>query len=124
MRSIKYVITGNPKNQSDCFDYCNTISEVLKISLELGQEELYAEDKVVFEFFGFLNWEFVNGKKVSCRHEFGGLFYHETEERKKTSIKNANRRLEEKIKSIEKRLSLIIINKEQKIIFQDPFLKN
>jgi len=92
---LRFVSQGRPNRGLPGFDTVEAISE-----------------EWILKRLGIYNWKFPN---VTVRYEevYGGCFSHETVERQKLSIENANCRIECILKKIQV-LSIDILGKEKR----------
>lgn len=111
MRSISYVLRGNPKNLDDCLDL-SLREKPVEVSLDLLTNETITEMYTLKQFIGRFIWGFPN-RNVQYDEIFGGCFARETEKRQRKSIDNANRRLKNYLNRI-KILGIDIIGQENK----------
>lgn len=111
MRSISYVLRGNPRNVDDCLDLSLKENPV-EVSLDLTVNKTVTEMYILKQFIGRFIWKFPN-RNVRYDEIFGGCFAHETEKRQRKSIDNANFRLKNYLNRIEN-LDIDIIGKEKK----------
>ena len=111
MRSIRYALGGNPHNLDDCLDF-SLKENPIEVSLYLTTKEEATEEWIIRRLMGVYNWKFPN---ITVEYEeiYGGCFFHETVERQKFSIDNANCRLEYVLKEI-KVLSIDVLGKEKR----------
>ena len=99
MRSIRYVLGGDPHNLDDCLDISHR-EKPEEVSVELITNEIVAEMYILKQLIGRYNWKFTN-RNVQYEEVYGGCFAHETDQRQRLSIGNANSRLEDSIRKIE-----------------------
>jgi hypothetical protein len=95
MRSIRYMVGGDPHNMDDCVDYAQEKEKPTGIELKLviGQRLVGMEGEwVLDEFFGRYTWTFPSFT-VEYDEQYGGCYDHEPEKRRIKSAVNANRRL-------------------------------
>lgn len=95
MRSVRYIAGGKPHNLDDCIDYSDRVKEAgqATVLVSLRTEEDATEMWVLNRLYGKFEWAFPDGKTTKYTTGFGGCFSHETEERQKLSVDNANYRL-------------------------------
>lgn len=79
MRSIRYVLKGDPHNLDDCLDLSHR-EKPEEVSLELITNEMITEMHILKQLIGRYSWKFTN-RNVQCEEVYGGCFAHETEQR-------------------------------------------
>lgn len=91
MRTLSYILTGRPRNRSDCIDYLQE-HRPRKISVELMTNETVSEEFISRNLYATYVWVF---EELAVIYEefYGRCFYHEPYERQCVSIDNANCRL-------------------------------
>jgi len=99
MRSIRYVLGGDPHNLDDCLDLLHR-EKPEEVSVELITNEMIAEMYILKQLIGRYSWKFTN-RNVQYEEVYGGCFAHETEQRQGLSIDNANSRFNNSIRKIE-----------------------
>ena len=117
MRSIGYTVFGKePKNIDDCIDYYlrrQGNGDRPRISLELSTELLAGEMYILNLLMGKFSWEFTDGIKSTYDTQYGGIFIHESRERQRISLENANRRLAADLETLS-RLGIEVQGKEKR----------
>ena len=106
MRSLSYILTGRPRNRTDCIDYMQHKSPS-KISIELMTNENVSSEFVMKNLYVTYVWvfdEFV----VAYEEAYGRCVSYEPYERQCTSIDNANRRLSRALENLHERTGLSI----------------
>lgn len=99
MRTIKYILGGEPKSFEDCVDYARN-HEVNEVTLALKERTDHSEEVIVHRLIGVFIWDF-DDRVVTYEENFGGVVEPEDEEREKLSRQNANRRLETRLDEFE-----------------------
>ena len=99
MRSISYILGGEPSCFADCVDYLSG-NELIEVTIELKSDDTTNQEILIRRFLGYFTWNFRN-KVVTYHEQFGGIVLHEPVERQRTSIANANRRLERRLRDFE-----------------------
>lgn len=99
MRSIRYVLGGDPHNLDDCLDLLHR-EKPEEVSVELITNEIIAEGYILKQLIGKYSWKFTN-RNVQYEEVYGGCFAHETDQRQRLSIDNANSRFNNSIRKIE-----------------------
>ena len=102
MRSLSYVLTGRPRNRTDCIDYAQT-HELKKVSVELLSHEDVNEAFVGNVLFAAYVWVFAN-TVVTYEETYGRCFQHEPLDRQHVGIDNANRRLAKALENLRERI--------------------
>jgi hypothetical protein len=98
MRSIEYVLGGPPVNFDDCLDYAKDNHPTgVRVRLKIRDE--VSEFYKIRRLLAFFTWDFPN-RSVSHEELLGGAFAHESVERQKISVANANARLEEALEKL------------------------
>lgn len=121
MRSMLYIIFGNPCNVDDCLDLSNTLI-TKSVNLWLDTEEIICEMYIAKRLKGIFIWEF-NINKVRIEQDFGCIFFHESEIKQKEWINRSNKRLQRTINKIESH-HITIIGKEQKFDYSLLFKRS
>ena len=91
MRSIRYVFNNIPSNMDDCLDMSRK-HRPCSVEIFLSTSETALELCLMKELSAHLNWDF-ESQKISIDMPLGVCFSHETIQRQKLSVDNANRRL-------------------------------
>jgi len=95
MRSLQYVLWGKPGNFDDCIDLAHKTMprgvEFKSVVREFASE-LYVCKSLSCEFL----WHFPE-QDICYEESFGGCFAHESEQRQRRSVDNANMRLANRI---------------------------
>jgi hypothetical protein len=99
MRSIKYILGGQPKCFEDCVDYARH-HDVNEVTLALKERTDHSEDVIVDRLIGVFIWDF-DDRVVTYEEHFGGVIEPEDDKREELSRKNANRRLENRLDEFE-----------------------
>ncbi len=99
MRSIKYILGGEPKCFADCVDYARN-HEVNHVTLALKERTDHSEEVIVHRLIGVFIWDF-DDRVVTYEEEFGGAVEPEEDHRNELSRDNANRRLENRLEEFE-----------------------
>lgn len=134
MRSVRYMAGGKPHNLDDCIDYADKVKDAGQSSVivSLRTEEDATEMWILKRLYGKFEWSFPDGKKAKYTKGFGGCFLHETEERQKLSVDNANYRLNDiyerlsfrkiasKGKDIERNISDVLPKFDYSLIYRRP----
>jgi len=102
MRSITYILTGKPGNLADSLDYASK-HELQRIILTLHHREEVTEQYVVRWLYASYTWIFAD-RAVSYEVTYGGCFQHESKERQRLSVDNANMRIEKDLDLIRGRV--------------------
>ncbi len=102
MRSMKYILGGDPSKTDDCVDYAYR-HKASRIILSLLSVEEVVEMRIVRWLTGSFVW-FFDDLTVTYEVVFGGVFRHEDGRRQGLSIENANARLCLELASIRQRL--------------------
>jgi hypothetical protein len=110
MRTVKYVLTGNPQNRPDCIDYSKH-HELRRISVELHTHEDLNESLISRVFYATYVWVF-DDRVVTYQETYGRCFQHESVSRQRESIDNANIRLERSLSSLKDRVGIDAIEGE------------
>jgi len=111
-RSISYIATGRPKNRQDCIDYA--FGRNVEVSVVLHCADRAQSDSFIYiELYATYIWVF-NDTAIAYDESYGVCYLHEDNQRQKTSVDNANRRLEQAIESINNRVSTVVKNKDGK----------
>ena len=106
MRTITYILTGRPRNRTDCIDYAQT-HRAKKISAELMASETVSEAFVARNLYATYIWVFAEFV-VTYEEVYGRCFQHEPAARQRVSIDNANRRLERALENLRQRTGMAI----------------
>lgn len=109
MRSIKYILGGNPGCFADCIDYAKN-HPIKSIRLGLKTDNEITEEVILKRLVGFFTWEFEN-KIITYEELFGGIVESEGINRQKDSVVNANRRLNRRLKDFEQ-FNIEVLNNE------------
>ena len=115
MRTISYIISGNPKNRSDCIDYASKHKIVeIKVSMKLRTSAIdqYCYD----ELYAVYVWEF-SDTTVAYEEAHGIVYSHEPEPRRQKSVELANERLKNTLKRIKDRTKINKISGENSDFF-------
>ena len=110
MRSLSYILTGRPRNRTDCIDYAQTHAPK-KISIEPMTQEDVTEAFIAKTLFVTYIWVFED-MVVTYEETYGRCFQHETPARQRTSIDNANRRLDRALENLRERTGRSIEGQE------------
>jgi hypothetical protein len=102
MRSISYVLGGKPNNMYDCLDYRRR-HKVERVILNLHSVDEATETYVVRWLKGSFAW-FFEDTTVGYDIVYGGCFAHESAERQRLSVENANARLAQDLATIRPRI--------------------
>ncbi|MFH1761286.1 MAG: hypothetical protein ABIA63_09325 [bacterium] len=100
MRSIRYLITGNPHNLDDCLDL-SCREKPLEISMALEADETINSEVMVKHLIGIFRWKFPS-LVIEYKKIYAGCFAQDSKEVQKSRIENANRILEECLEKIKK----------------------
>lgn len=111
MRSVRYLLSGKPGNVDDCIELSKKTRLEL-VALSLDTEENVTEMYVMKSLFGIFDWKFENNN-IIVEQVFGGYLLTDSDQRKKTTIAGADRRLQHVINKIEKH-HVNIIGKERR----------
>jgi hypothetical protein len=95
MRSLKYVLWGKPANFDDCIDLAHKTMPT-GVEFKSVVREIASELYVCKYLFGEFLWHFPE-QDISYEESFGGCFAHESEQRQRRSVDNANLRLANRI---------------------------
>lgn len=93
MRSLGYILGKPPQNFDDCMDKLRKEGEVRRISLKLEKKDgTYGE--ILADFLdGIFTWNFKH-ITIVYQERFGAVLAQDDYKRQKTSVDNANKRLE------------------------------
>ena len=106
MRTLSYILTGQPRNRTDCIDY-SLKNKPKKILIELMANENVSEVFIAKNLYVTYIWvfdEFV----VTYEETYGRCFQHEPYQRQCASIDNTNRRLEKALDNLGQRTGMSI----------------
>jgi hypothetical protein len=95
MRSLRYVLGGKPGNFDDCIDLAHRTLPTgveCKPVVQESASELYVCRFLCCEFL----WHFPE-QDIGYEESFGGCFGHESEQRQRRSVDNANLRFANRI---------------------------
>jgi len=106
MRSLSYILTGRPRNRTDCIDY-GKHNKPKKIAIEIMVNENVSDEFVAKNLFATYIWVF-DSFVVTYEETYGRCFQHEPYERQCLSIDNANRRLEKALENLRERTGMSI----------------
>jgi hypothetical protein len=95
MRSLPYLMTGEPRCFADCVDY-RSRSKLLHVRVELKADETPPEPVAIRRLLACFVWDFEN-KIVACEEQMGGIVLSEPPDRQRLSLDNANRRLKRRL---------------------------
>ncbi len=112
MRSLGYILKGNPTNTADCLDFALR-HPPLRIILALQTPVEINEQYEVRWLNGSFVW-FFEHRTVAYEVTFGGCFRHEPVERQRRSVDNANLRLEHDVETIVAGVSIAVDGGEQR----------
>jgi hypothetical protein len=100
MRSLKYILTGNPQNLDDCLHLALRESP-LKVYIRLTTEEVINPKKALKMLIAKVLWRFPS-RSVEYEKTFGGCLAHESEDEQKEIIDNARKKFNKYLARIEK----------------------
>jgi len=104
MRTITYILSGKPGNLADCLDYAGK-HPTQRIILTLHNREEVSEQYTVRWLYATYVWIFAD-RAVACEATYGGCFQHESADRQRLSVDNANLRLEKDLDLIRSRVQV------------------
>jgi hypothetical protein len=107
MRSITYILGGKPSNTYDCLDH-SLRHKAQRIILTLRTLEEAQEEYIVRWLKASLVW-FFDDVTAAYESVLGGCFMHESAQRQRLSVDNANLRLEQELKVIRSKLPAVPI---------------
>ena len=113
VRSLTYVFGGKPSNIDDCIDYATRNEPPTCVSLKLEKKETvnYGDESVVIDMLiATYTWKFPK-LETYFKVEYGGIFSHESHERRIKSVDNANERLKIDLERLTKR-DINVINSD------------
>jgi len=99
MRSISYLLTGEPSCFADCVDYLSD-NELIRATVELKNDDTTNQQILIGRRLGDFTWHFRN-RVVTYHEEVGGIVLTESPGRQQKSLENANRRLERRLRDFE-----------------------
>jgi len=99
MRSLWYLLTGNPRNVDDCLDLAGD-KAVATVSMELRVYEFLRDIFFITQYAVKLTWQFEPGEVTHEQILVGDIDC--TGELRKPSIEKANRCLEQLLERIER----------------------
>ncbi len=112
MRSLGYILKGSPANTADCLDFALR-HQVQRIIVALQTPEEITEQYEVRWLNGSFVW-FFEHHTFTYEVNFGGCFRHETTERQRLSVDNANLRLQHELETIAARLPITVEGGDQR----------
>lgn len=121
MRTVTYILTGRPRNRTDCIDYARKHG-LRKISIELMTHEQVSEVFVTKTLFAAYVWVFEDSV-VTYEETYGRCFQHEPYEQQCVSIDNANRRLGRAIENLHERTGRSIEGEDQRFSYEVAYRK-
>jgi len=106
MRSVSYILTGVPRNRTDCIDYAQT-HKPRSIRIELMTNENVSDEFIARNLYATYIWTFEE-RAVTYEEAYGRCFQHEPYERQCVSIDNTNRRLARALENLCERAGMPI----------------
>ena len=103
MRSISYILTGQPRNRTDCID-CSQRRPAKEICLKLMTNETASDEFIAKNLYATYVWVFED-RVVTYEEPYGRIIQHEPHERQCLSIDNANRRLAKALENLREQQS-------------------
>jgi len=101
MKSIRYILGGEPRTMADCLDRALTDTP-REVALELTTDESITEMFIRRQFLGVYSWRFRSGA-VHCEEVYGALFLPCSPEDHVTALSAANRRLRRHLNTLRAR---------------------
>ena len=117
MRSLRYIIGGNPHNLDDCIDMVQKTGVVPNsVVLDLEFFE-YPHDELIMikQMISVYVWKFTD-KIIKYEKICGACIFTEKEKRQKRSVDNANIRLENSLSKIDS-LGIDVTGKEKRFCY-------
>lgn len=116
MRSISYILTGEPGSFPDCIDY-RSANELIRVTIELKSDETANQQVLIRLLLAYFTWDFGN-RVVTYHEQMGGIVLHEPAERQLLSVQNANRRLERRLADFQ-HYDIDVQNKEERFVYEE-----
>ncbi len=116
MRSISYILTGEPSCFADCIDYMSS-NNLLRVTMELKSDETSNQQVLIRLLLGYFTWDFGN-RVVTYHEQMGGIVLQEPVERQRLSVQNANRRLERRLADFA-HYKIDVQNKEERFVYEE-----
>ena len=116
MRSISYILTGEPSCFADCIDYKSS-NELISVAVELKRDETSNQQVLIRLLLGYFTWDFGN-RIVTYHEQLGGIVLQESPQRQRLSVDNANRRLERRLRDFE-HYGIDVRNKQERFVYPE-----
>ena len=99
MKSLRYILGGVPHKLDDCLDLARSQPSV-KVTLDLAVDEFVDDLRVLHQFIGIYQWEFVD-RDIRCTEICGCVFLPATVHQQLSSATAANTVLQRRLEQIQ-----------------------